>query len=87
MKAVVTGQIALAALVTLAGQAARAAVPQAVAATAATPAQAAPAEDAPMPSLAPMVRRVAPAVVNVAGAGEHPGRLTRRLTLGRLTRS
>jgi Do/DeqQ family serine protease len=56
MKGLRSGRIALAALTVLAGAAARAAVP-------------APADDAPMPSLAPMVRRVAPTVVNVATRG------------------
>jgi len=58
MKAAVTGRIALAALALIVA-----------AASAATPPPATPAEDAPMPSLAPMVRRVAPAVVNVATRG------------------
>ncbi|MEJ0006524.1 MAG: Do family serine endopeptidase [Steroidobacteraceae bacterium] len=58
MKAAVTCQIALAALALIVASA-----------SAATPAPATPADDAPMPSLAPMVRRVAPAVVNVATRG------------------
>ena len=40
-----------------------------------------------LPDFSPLVEKYGPAVVNVAGAGEHPRRLTRRLTLGRLTRS
>src|SRR5580692_138471 len=68
MKGVATGQIALAALTVLAGPATRAALPPPVApATTAAPAN--PADDVPMPSLAPMVRRVTPAVVNVATRG------------------
>ena len=50
------GRIALAALAMLAGAAAFAAVPAGT-------------DEAPMPSLAPMVRRVAPTVVNVATRG------------------
>jgi Do/DeqQ family serine protease len=69
MKGPSIGQIALAALALLAGSGARAAAPAPVLAPAATPAQSAPADDAPMPSLAPMVRRVAPTVVNVATRG------------------
>ena len=61
MKGVVTGQFALAALAMLAGPALRAA--------AAIPAQTTQADDAPLPSLAPMVRRVTPTVVNVATRG------------------
>ena len=61
MKGVLTGQIALAALALLADPGLRAAP--------ALPAQATPTDDAPMPSLAPMVRRVSPTVVNVATRG------------------
>jgi len=50
------GRIALAALAMLAGATAFATVP-------------APSDDAPLPTLAPMVRRVAPTVVNVATRG------------------
>jgi Do/DeqQ family serine protease len=56
MKGFRCGRIALAALAMLAGAAAFATVP-------------APTDDAPMPSLAPMVRRVAPTIVNVATRG------------------
>ena len=56
MRGVVTGRIVLAALAVLTGPALRAA-------------STTPADDAPMPTLAPMVRRVAPAVVNVATRG------------------
>ena len=61
MKGVLTGRIALAALALLAGPLLRAAP--------AIPVQTTPADDAPMPSLAPMVRRVTPTVVNVATRG------------------
>jgi Do/DeqQ family serine protease len=69
MKGLATGQIALAALVLLAGPAAYAAtilpaLPSPVIAAPPTP-----ADDAPMPSLAPMIRRVSPAVVNIATRG------------------
>jgi Do/DeqQ family serine protease len=68
MKGVASSEIALAALTVLAGPAARAALPPPIApATTAAPAN--PADDAPLPSLAPMIRRVAPAVVNVATRG------------------
>jgi Do/DeqQ family serine protease len=56
MKGFRCGRIALVALAMLAGATAFATVP-------------APTDDAPMPSLAPMVRRVAPTVVNVATRG------------------
>ena len=68
MKAVAAGQIALAALALL-GPAAFAAPAPPAPSSAATPAQAPAADDAPMPSLAPMIRRVAPSVVNVATRG------------------
>ncbi len=68
MKGVATSQVALAALTVLSGPAARAALPSPIAPTAIT-AVANPADDAPLPSLAPMIRRVAPAVVNVATRG------------------
>ena len=61
MKCVATGPIALAALALLTGQAALAAT--------LTPVPSSAPDEAPMPSLAPMVRRVAPAVVNVATRG------------------
>ncbi len=57
-RGLLTVRIALAALATLAGPVGRAA-----------PALPAAAEESPMPSLAPMVRRVAPTVVNVATRG------------------
>jgi serine protease Do/serine protease DegQ len=60
MKGVATGQIALAALAVLSGPAALALTP------AATPSA---ADDAPMLTLAPMVKRVASTVVNVATRG------------------
>ncbi|HTY92644.1 MAG TPA: Do family serine endopeptidase [Steroidobacteraceae bacterium] len=62
------GQIVLAALATLAA-AARAAPPQPPSPPVASAPQAASAEEAPVPSLAPMVRRVTPTVVNVATRG------------------
>jgi Do/DeqQ family serine protease len=68
MKGVARGQIALAALAVLSGPAAVAVTPAATFA-AATPAQSTTPDDAPMPSLAPMVKRVAPTVVNVATRG------------------
>jgi Do/DeqQ family serine protease len=68
MKAVAAGQIALAALAILGPVGYTAPVP-AVISSAPAPAPVTPAEDAPMPSLAPMIRRVAPAVVNVATRG------------------
>ena len=68
MKAVAAGQIALVALAML-GPAGFAAPIAPAISSAAVPAQAPPADDAPMPSLAPMIRRVAPAVVNVATRG------------------
>jgi Do/DeqQ family serine protease len=71
---VATGQIALAVLAALAASMALGAAAQPAPSSAATPApsltaQLSPADDAPMPSLAPMVKRVAPAVVNVATRG------------------
>jgi Do/DeqQ family serine protease len=69
MKGVAISQIALAALTVLAGPAARAALPPPIAPAATVAAPANPADDTPMPSLAPMIRRVAPAVVNVATRG------------------
>jgi Do/DeqQ family serine protease len=69
IKGVVTGRIALATLAILAGPAVRAATAAPAPSSAATPAQSTPADDVPMPSLAPMVRRVTPAVVNVATRG------------------
>ncbi|MGC1458612.1 MAG: Do family serine endopeptidase [Steroidobacteraceae bacterium] len=68
MKAVAAGQIALAALAILGPAGFAAAIPPA-SSSAAAPAQAPAVEDSPMPSLAPMIRRVAPAVVNVATRG------------------
>ena len=72
MKGVASGQIALAALTVFAvltGGAAVAVTPPAAASSAAAPAQSTTPDDAPMPSLAPMVKRVAPTVVNVATRG------------------
>jgi Do/DeqQ family serine protease len=68
MKAVAVGQIALAALAFLGPVGLAAPIPPA-SSSAATAVQGPPAEEAPMPSLAPMIRRVAPAVVNVATRG------------------
>ena len=66
---VATGRRALAALAILAATATYAAPTAPAISAAGTPAQATPADDAPMPSLAPMIKRVAPAVVNVATRG------------------
>jgi serine protease Do/serine protease DegQ len=61
---------ALLALCVLAGPAALAVSPAPATSSAATPAQSsAAADEAPLPSLAPMVRRVAPTVVNIATRG------------------
>jgi Do/DeqQ family serine protease len=68
MKAVAAGQSALAALAILGPVGFAASVPPATS-SAAAPGQVTTADDAPMPSLAPMIRRVAPAVVNVATRG------------------
>jgi Do/DeqQ family serine protease len=68
MKGVAPTLIALAAQALLTGTAA-AVTPSPATSSAATPAQSTAPDDAPMPSLAPMVRRVAPSVVNVATHG------------------
>ena len=67
MKAV-AAHTALAMLAVLTARVHAAPVPPAVS-SAATPAQTSPPDDAPMPTLAPMIRRVAPGVVNVATRG------------------
>jgi serine protease Do/serine protease DegQ len=72
MKGVAHGRIAVAALAVLTGPAAAAVTPPAASAPAASapvPAQSTAADDAPLPSLAPMIKRVAPTVVNVATRG------------------
>jgi Do/DeqQ family serine protease len=67
MKGLAAGQIALLALAVAASPAALGAAAQPAVAAATAPATT--AEDSPMPSLAPMVRRVTPTVVNVATRG------------------
>ena len=69
MKGLATGRIALAALAALAGPVVRAESASSDVTAAAIPVQAAPADDTAMPSLAPMIRRVVPTVVNVATRG------------------
>src|SRR6202012_428608 len=62
-------QFALAALAVFTAAAALAVTPPPAASSAAAPVQSSAPDEAPMPSLAPMVKRVAPAVVNVATRG------------------
>ena len=66
---VATGQMTLAALAILAAAATYAGPTAPAISSAATAVQSTPTDDAPMPSLAPMIKRVAPAVVNVATRG------------------
>ena len=69
MKGVAHGRIALVALAVLTGPAALAVTPPAASAPVAASAAGPTPDDAPLPSLAPMVKRVAPSVVNVATRG------------------
>ena len=69
LKGLVTGRLALAALTIVSAPALRAAPALPAPSSAAAPAQTPQADDAPLPTLAPMVRRVTPTVVNVATRG------------------